>query len=210
MSEAARTVHVELRHLTLSESAELHEFEDAPFIALDDPPPVRTIIAVRDADAQGERRAFEVLRVVEVDEAERSSGSGSGLGPGRGVYGQWLEPEALRRFERVGTEHLSDGEVVDAEEEPAPEEDAPDSDDGVQMAVPAPVVDPDDSEPIDVDEARSIEADPSSPPDEPANEAASPADALGDSEEEDDEGEPEGESPSSESSRRRRKGRKAR
>lgn len=147
MSEASRKVRVELRHVTLSETAELTSDGDTIFLALDEPPPVRTLLRVVDDGANA--RVLEVTRVVEVPEpAGRNA---------RGLYGRFVDDAAGARLERVGTEHIAAGEGTDAHVS-APEVGS-DEDDGLhaQMAMPAPVVDPDPSEPIDLDEVRRLE-----------------------------------------------------
>ena len=95
MSESV--VRVDLRQATLSESARLRENEDAVFIALDNPPPVRSLLRVIEGESA---RAFEVGRVIEVindDEAQR------------GCYGSFIELERLEEQARVGSEHLEPG-----------------------------------------------------------------------------------------------------
>jgi hypothetical protein len=145
MSEAARHVRIKLRNVVLAEGAELTEQRDLVFVELADPPPVRTLLAVE--DGSDEPAALEVARVVEVPDAERTR---------RGFYGRFVESSALERFARVGTEHLAAGYMEGEEPEPAS---APAADDEstVQMAVPAPVVDPDPSEPIDLREVQTLE-----------------------------------------------------
>ena len=97
---------LEVRHVQLSEQATLSpatlaEGEDGVFIALDEPLPIRTVLAVIEGDR---RRALEVVRIVEVaDRDERGR---------RGLYGRWVDDDALVRAARVGTEHLEDGTPV--------------------------------------------------------------------------------------------------
>lgn len=148
MSNAARHVRVDIRHVEIAEAAPCEESEAGVFITLDDPPPVRSILAVREGNDAP--RAFEVTAVVEV----------APEGGARGFHGRFIESDALARYERVGTEHLSDGEPEETDE--AGGEHTIDDDDdgpGTHMAMPAPVVDPDESEPIDIDEARASAAD---------------------------------------------------
>ncbi|MEM9456116.1 MAG: hypothetical protein AAGF11_18180 [Myxococcota bacterium] len=71
------------------------------FVAIDEPPPVRTVLAVVQGD---ERRALEVTSVVEVAERDEHGT--------RGFYGRWVDEEALGRAGQVGTEHLDDGTPV--------------------------------------------------------------------------------------------------
>jgi hypothetical protein len=101
MTDAAA---LELRHVRLAEHvplrpAPLGDGEEGVFVALDDSPPVRTVVAVVQG---GRRRALEVAWVVEVAEREEA----------RGFYGRWLGDEALERAAKVGTEHLEDGMPV--------------------------------------------------------------------------------------------------
>jgi hypothetical protein len=140
MSNTAGEIRVEIRGVQLAEVASCEESEAGVFIALDDPPPVRSILAI--AEGAQAPRAFEVTGVVEVPPD----------GGVRGFVGRFIESDALARYARVGTEHLADGEP-----EAAPHADGEQTDDdedvGIQMAMPAPVmVDHDESEPIDVDE----------------------------------------------------------
>jgi hypothetical protein len=94
MSEAVR---VDLREATMTESARLRERDNQLFLAMDTPPPVRSLLRLTVAN---ERKAFEVARVVEVvDEAE----------PERGCYGAWVDAARLSEQDRVGSEHLEPG-----------------------------------------------------------------------------------------------------
>jgi hypothetical protein len=103
MTEAAAIL--EVRHVRLAEQATLRPAslgdggEEGVFVALDDPPPVRTVLAVVEGDR---RRALEVVWVVEVAERDET----------RGFYGRWVADEALGRAMKVGTEHLEDGTPV--------------------------------------------------------------------------------------------------
>lgn len=102
MTDAAAIL--EVRHVRLAEQATLRpaslgDGEEGVFVALDDPPPVRTVLAVVEGDR---RRALEVAWVVEVAERDEM----------RGFYGRWLADEALGRAVKVGTEHLEDGTPV--------------------------------------------------------------------------------------------------
>lgn len=122
MTDAAA---LELRHVRLAEPVTLRPaslgpapdggVEEGVFVALDDSPPVRTVLAV----VEGERRrALEVVWVVEVaerDDAKAALGAASDDGGApvvRGFYGRWVADEALERAARVGTEHLEDGTPV--------------------------------------------------------------------------------------------------
>jgi hypothetical protein len=145
MSDAASRVRVDIRHVQLAEAASCEPASNGLFVAMDDPPPVRSILAVSDGD--GAPRAFEVTAVVEV----------APEGGVRGFHGRFIESDALARFERVGTEHLSDGEP-EGDATDGEHADADDAGLGTQMAMPAPVVDPDESEPIDLGEEQPSEA----------------------------------------------------
>ena len=97
---------LELRHSVLADAATvsptpLSEEEEGVFVAIDDPPPVRTVLTV----VQGqERRPLEVTSVVEVaDRDERGT---------RGFYGRWVDADKLENAAKVGTEHLEDGTPV--------------------------------------------------------------------------------------------------
>jgi hypothetical protein len=97
MSETV--VRVDLRQATLSENARLREVGDRLFLALENPPPVRCLLRLIDG-SDGEARAFEVGRVIEVvDETESA----------RGCYGQYVELERLAEQNKVGSEHLEPG-----------------------------------------------------------------------------------------------------
>jgi hypothetical protein len=90
-------VRVELRQATLTESARLREAGDRMFLALENPPPVRSLLRLR---AGEELSAFEVARVIEVvDETE----------PARGCYGQRVSLDRLVEQDKVGSEHLEPG-----------------------------------------------------------------------------------------------------
>ena len=137
MSQDVREVRVDIRHHTLASAARLQESRDGEvFIALDDPPPVRTILAIHEGNDGP--HALEVTRVVETDsDASR-----------RGAYGRFRDADLLRGLDAVGTEHLAAGEQPSS------------SDDGEHsgyLAMPAPVVDPDPSDRIDVNELRQLE-----------------------------------------------------
>jgi len=96
MSESV--VRVDLRQANLSESARLRD-GDKPFIALDAPPPVRSLLKVSEGEGESVR-AFEVGRVIEVvDDSE----------PTRGCYGSFVELDRLEDQKKVGSEHLEPG-----------------------------------------------------------------------------------------------------
>ena len=79
MSETA--VRVELRQANLSDSAQLREDEGTAFLALDQPPPVRSLLRLTIGE---EQKAFEVGRVVEVREHDAQICVDLGFGVGRG------------------------------------------------------------------------------------------------------------------------------
>ncbi len=90
-------VRVDLRQATLSENARLREAGDQLFLAIENPPPVRSLLRLIEGD---EAKAFEVARVIEVvDETE----------PARGCYGRHVEFERLAEQDKVGSEHLEVG-----------------------------------------------------------------------------------------------------
>jgi hypothetical protein len=147
MSSTATEVRVEIRGVQLAEAVAFEASDTGVFIPLDDPPPVRSILAIFEGDEAP--RAFEVTSVVEVP-AE---------GGARGLIGRFVEPDALARFARVGTEHLADGEAPSGPEGAEERDGANDEAPGIQMAMPAPVVvDSEESEAIDVDAPDSTSA----------------------------------------------------
>jgi hypothetical protein len=106
MTQAAA---LELRHVRLAEHitlrpAPLGDGQEGVFVALDDSPPVRTVLAVVEGE---QRRALEVAWVVEVAERDEHGAPAT-----RGFYGRWVSSDALERAARVGTEHLEDGTPV--------------------------------------------------------------------------------------------------
>lgn len=136
---------LEVRHVRLADEATLSpaplaEGEDGVFVALAEPPPVRTVLSVVQGD---QRRALEVARVVEVATRDEHGT--------RGFYGRWVEGDALERAAKVGTEHLEDGTPV---VQPVSRDDnAPIvASDAPVMAVPAPVMSVDDTGVISVDD----------------------------------------------------------
>jgi hypothetical protein len=156
---------LELRHVRLAESVILRPaqlgptpegtVEEGVFVALDDSPPVRTVLAVVEG---GRRRALEVAWVVEVAERDEA----------KGFYGRWLADEALERAARVGTEHLEDGTPV---VQPVVYDNSAVLDvSDTSMAMPAPVIVMDDDNGAGDDEdderheAREADADESAEP----------------------------------------------
>lgn len=200
---------LEVRHTRLAEQATLSpaslaEGEEGVFIAHDEPPPVRTVLAVVEGDS---RRVLEVVRVVEVaDRDDRGT---------RGFYGRWVGDEALERASKVGTEHLEDGTPV--VQPVAPDDSAAlRMSDAPVMGMAAPVMmDVDDTGVIDVEDredadddaevdesARTVVYGESAEAGESAGDEASDetAEAEGEGTEESDEAEGSGESEASESS----------
>lgn len=147
------TAILEVRHVHVAEQvtltpASLSDDQEGVFVALDDPPPVRTVMAVVEGD---QRRALEVAWVVEVTERDERGT--------RGFYGRWVDDEALARAAKVGTEHLEDGTPV---VQPVVSDDsvALDVSDAPVMAMPAPVmVVDDDTGVLDVSDEGSEDAD---------------------------------------------------
>jgi len=130
MSESAATL--ELRHSTLADAAPvspapLADGTEGVFVAIDDPPPVRTVLTVVQGD---QRRPLEVTAVVEV--IDRSAQTT------RGFFGRWVDAEALERAGKMGTEHLEDGTPVVQKVDPSVSDDG--SDAPAAMAMPAPVM----------------------------------------------------------------------
>ncbi|MCH9680284.1 MAG: hypothetical protein K0V04_02530 [Deltaproteobacteria bacterium] len=151
--------HVHLAEQATIEPATLPSGEDGVFVALDEPPPVRTVLTVVNGD---ERRPLAVVAVVEVTHGDQPQR--------RGLYGQWVDDQALASANRVGTEHLEDGmpvvqPVMPDNSRALPLSDVP------TMAMPAPVVmlDGDDDSREDADEAHDLE--PSAAPGEAEAEA---------------------------------------
>src|SRR5688572_32975883 len=105
MSQDVREVRVDIRHDTLATAAQLEASADGEvFVALDDPPPVRTILAIHEGD-EGPH-ALEVTRVVETDAG----------GLRRGAFGRFRDADLLRGLDGVGTEHLAAGPAVASED----------------------------------------------------------------------------------------------
>ncbi len=147
---SAHEVSVHYRHIELQPAATLRDADGGElFLELAEPPPVRTVLELRDGASA---RAFEVTAVVEVDAA----------GTTRGCRVREIDAEQLRD-RKVGSERLADASAGSATAGAAAdpshasssaEGDESWSDDyGAHMAVPAPVIDPDgsdESEAIDV------------------------------------------------------------
>ncbi len=147
-------VSLELRHFVLAERAPLRpasvgEGEQGVFIALDEPPPVRTVLTVVDGD---ERRPLSVVRVVEVPDQDGENNT-------RGLVGRWIDAQALEAAQKVGAEHLEDGTPV---VQPVIRDHsvAMDVSDAPAMAMPAPVVVvDDDTGVVDLEPGASEDAD---------------------------------------------------
>lgn len=114
-------------HVTLSTAA-LSDDQEGVFVAIDEPPPVRTVLTVVQGD---ERRALQVVSVVEVAERDERGT--------HGFYGRWVDEDALERASKVGTEHLEDGTPV---VQPVIRDNSVvmDVSDAPAMAMPAPVL----------------------------------------------------------------------
>lgn len=135
-------VRVEIRSHQLAAAAQIAEAEGGVFVPLAEPPPVRTVLRLTEEGK--ELQALEVTRVIEVEGSE---------GRTPGVIGRYVGLDELARSEQVGTEQLEGGVATVGE------------DGAATMAVPAPVVDPDPSNAIDLDEVKRLEAEASAPDD---------------------------------------------
>jgi hypothetical protein len=139
-------VSVHYRHVELQSGAQLQETDDGGlFLALAEPPPVRTVLELRETTAAGgggnaRGHAYEITGVVEVESP----------GGARGCRLRRVDDEALKS-RTVGSERLADasgGRASPTGAMPAARSNAEDGEDwsdeyGAHMAVPAPVVDPD-------------------------------------------------------------------
>jgi len=135
-------VSVHYRHVELQSGVELRETDDGGlFLALAEPPPVRTVLELRDARGGS---AYEITAVIEVESA----------GVSRGCRVRRIDDAALQS-RPVGSERLADASGGPSSGTGAMPAARPRSDDGeerwsddygAQMAVPAPVVDPDASD----------------------------------------------------------------
>ena len=195
---SATTVRIELRNAVLAPAANLisavpapgaTEDSDAVFVETDHPPPFGSIVRVVDGPQDTDARMLRVTAVAEIAEA--------GPQGARGCYGTFLDAEAVPATDRLGSEHLaapsehaseptSEGgesdaspteatgtagdRANDAVSAEAPASDAPPPGGEVDYAVPAPVVEPEPSEPISTREAEVAAAAPT--PNEPAAEPA--------------------------------------
>lgn len=152
-------VSVHYRHIELHPAATLRDADGGElFLELAEPPPVRTVLELRD---RASVRAFEVTAVVEVDAP----------GTARGCRVREVDAAQLRD-RKVGSERLADASAGSASSGAAPTpahassgeagEESWSDDYGAHMAVPAPVIDPDgsdESEAIDVNAADTDDAD---------------------------------------------------
>lgn len=131
---------VALRHTTLVETAPLVPRPgDTYFIATTAPPPTNSILTLHDGE---DIRYFVVDAVVEVDGEDRE----------RGILGKLTDEAAHEEASKLGTEHLEDGTLIGG------------GDVAPQMAMPAPVVDPDPSGEVDVGERERLESETSEAP----------------------------------------------
>lgn len=139
MSDATAPVRLDYRHVPLADQAALAEKGDGVFVALEAPPPVRTVL--RAVASDGSVRALVVTRVVEVADGD--------AGGARGFYGRFVDDEALAKSDAVGSEHLDapDGSSAIAESTEQGSGADPGSDVGnAAMAMPAPVLVDDEDE----------------------------------------------------------------
>lgn len=140
-SESEVSVHY--RHVELQSVATLRTDGDGElFLELGEPPPVRTVLELRSG---GTGRAYEITAVVEVEAG----------GATRGCRLREVDATVLKS-RTVGSERLADAAAGTAPSSAAPAgartradaggEERWSDEYGVQMAVPAPVVDPDGSD----------------------------------------------------------------
>jgi hypothetical protein len=136
-------VSVHYRHVELQSGAKLQETDDGGlFLELAEPPPVRTVLELRDLSGDSRGRAYEITAVVEVESA----------GVTRGCRLRRIDDAALQS-RPVGSERLADasggpssptGAMPAAKSSRSEDGEERWSDEyGAHMAVPAPVVDPD-------------------------------------------------------------------
>lgn len=163
---ATNTVQVMYRHLELAAAAPFRDVGDGTFrLTLDAPPPVRTVLSIGP-------RAYVVVAVAEVA-ADAST---------RGCVVREVPADELPTT--VGTEKLRDGSLgsaqpaaTSASPTPDAESDADSESYGAHMAVPAPVMGEDSSEPIDVgDDSGDDDGAAASEP--ASDETATPADGT--------------------------------
>lgn len=121
---------VVVRHVTLVDGADLKVHEDRTvFVALDDPPPIRTVVQLWRGD---EARAVVVQRVIETPAPDSDEA--------RGFFGVPASEEAIAGATKVGTEHLESpsGDDPDGSGGQAGSDTSPDG--NINMAMPAPVL----------------------------------------------------------------------
>jgi hypothetical protein len=167
-------VSVHYRHIELQPAATLRDADGGElFLELAEPPPVRTVLELREGATS---KAFEVVAVVEVEAP----------GTPRGCRVREIDGAALRD-RKVGSERLADASAGAATGGAAPPPTRVESSDdgenwsddyGAHMAVPAPVIDPDGS---DESEAIDINADGSEDADDDGNASAGEASDASDS-----------------------------
>lgn len=187
------TVRVEIREIVLTDEASVHTDGERTFIAMEAPPPVRSVVALHQED--GSVTSLEVREVVEVGDSDPRGTCG--------CYGVEVDADALARAARVGTEGLAGQPVATPTETPAPLATpsagaATDTED-VQMGMPAPVVEPDESDTIDVESREAA-----------AGGGASDEGETEDDEDTEDDEAPVGDDNATQTPRRRRRGRKQR
>lgn len=129
------------RHVALASGAALQVKKDrSVFVAVDEPPPIRTVVQLWRGD---EARAVVVQRIIEVPEE----------GEARGFFAVPAESQDIATATKVGTEHLE----TPVGTSPAGSDDGTadgsgsdvDPDANIAMAMPAPVVGDTDDEPED-------------------------------------------------------------
>lgn len=146
MSDSAEThqarsssTSVVYRHVTLADGCELTVHPDrSVFIAMDEPPPIRTVVQLWRGD---EARAVIVDRVIEVPDAE--------AGTERGFFGIPADEDAIAGATKVGTEHLEGPSGDESDGNDASARSDGNGEANINMAMPAPVVVHDDGEEAD-------------------------------------------------------------
>ena len=127
-------LRISLRGRVLAEAAPVTERDGEVFVQIDSPPPARAVLEVHDGSSS---RHLQVVRVVESSDA------------GRGFFGRYMDDVEERG---VGTEHLTRlaPDVVEqlVHSDSGPEEMPV----AASYPVPAPVLEAEPSEPIDLRE----------------------------------------------------------
>lgn len=138
---ATNNVQVRYRHVELASDIPMHALGDGTFrLGLDAPPPVRTVLSIGASDGA---RAYAVVSV-----AEAANDRGA-----RGCVVREVPPDQLPTT--VGSERLGSGALGAAEGSPSAATPAAEAEDdadgyGAHMAVPAPVISEDSSEPHEI------------------------------------------------------------